>query len=124
MSTRVPAIAVPGVFLMPITIPGQRTTTTAGVSGHKFGFPVKVLGASVYARASGGTSPTLAVDILAGGTTLLTAPVAVTAAAATEASLVSGAKVTDEQLVTLDITITGTNPTWDDICVLLTVVRI
>jgi hypothetical protein len=82
---------------------------------------MKLIGVSATARASGGTTPTLTVDVLAASTSLLSAPLSVTAGAVSEATI-STATIADETVVNINLTIGGTNPTWDDISVLLTLI--
>jgi len=110
------------VVTIPILIAGQRTATQTAIARFAMPFPAHVLGVSATARASGGTSPTLTIDVMAGGVTLLSAPVAVTAGAVAEATVTTAA-VADEAVITVNTAITGTSPTWDDIMVLITVAR-
>ncbi len=105
-----------------ITLSGQRTATTASVAKFKLPFAAKLIGVSATARASGGTSPTLTVDVGAGGTSVLSAPVSITAGTVSEATIATST-LADEATITVDLAIGGTTPTWDDITVLLTVVR-
>lgn len=114
--------AVP-VQVVPFVIAGQYTATTASVIKFKLPFKAKLIGATATARASGGTSPTLTVDVLAGGSSVLSAPVSITAGTVGEATI-STSTLADEATITVDLTIGGTNPTWNDITVLLTVVRL
>lgn len=114
--------AVPGVVVIPIFISGQRTATTASVVRFAIPFKARLVGVGASARASGGTTPTLTVDVKVAGTTVLSAPFAVTAAAYSEGTITTAA-IADEAAVTIDLAITGTTPTWDDITVLLTVIR-
>lgn len=116
------ATGVGGVVVIPITLAGQRTATTAAVALWKMPFPCKLIGVGASARASGGTTPTLTVDLQAGGVSLLSAPISVTAATYTEGTIATSV-IADEASMTIDLAITGTNPTWDDITVFLTVVR-
>ncbi|MCC7487628.1 MAG: hypothetical protein IT529_21850 [Burkholderiales bacterium] len=110
------------VVVIPFHISGQYTATTAAVVRFAMPFPCDVLGVGAAARASGGTSPTLTVDVLAGGTTILSAPIAVTAGAYAEGTVTTTA-IADEAAMTVTLTIGGTSPTWNDITVLITVVR-
>jgi hypothetical protein len=64
-------------------------------------FKAKLVGVGASARASGGTSPTLTVDVKAGGTTLLSAPISVTAATYTEGTITTSA-IADEAAITVD----------------------
>lgn len=121
-ATTVPPVSTPGVQVIALQFSKQFTATTAAAAKFTMPFGVRVLGVSATARASGGTSPTLTVDVLAGGTTILSAPIAITAGTVSEGT-VSTAAVADEAAVTVDFTIGGTSPTWDDITVLITVAR-
>lgn len=103
-------------------VSGQYTATTAGVVRFALPFPAKLVGVSASARASGGTSPTLTVDAKEAGTTVLSAPFAVTAGAVSEGTITDTA-LADEAVITADLTIGGTSPTWNDITILFTVVR-
>lgn len=114
--------AVPGVVVIPFHISGQYTATTASVVRFAIPFKASLVGVGASARASGGTSPTLTVDVKAGGTTLLSAPISVTAGAYAEGTITTAA-IADEAAVTIDLAITGTSPTWNDITVFLTLVR-
>lgn len=116
------SVATPGVVLLPIHLQGQHTANVTSAARIKLPFPAKVLGVSASARASGGTTPTLTVDVLDDGVSMLSAPVTVTAGTVAEA-IVAAAKVADESLLTVNLAIGGSTPTWDDIDVLVTLVR-
>jgi hypothetical protein len=111
------------VVTVPIFIAGQRTATTAAVVKFTLPFKAKLIGVSATARASGGTTPTLTVDLQMGGTTVLSAPISITAGTVAEGT-VATATLTDESAITVDLAITGTTPTWDDITILVTLVRL
>jgi hypothetical protein len=108
--------------IIPFHISGQYTATTASVVRFKLPYPVKLVGVSATARASGGTTPTLAIDVKEAGNTVLSAPVAITAGTVSEGT-VTDSLLADESTITADLTIGGTSPTWNDIVLLLTVVR-
>ena len=110
------------VQIVAFHISGQYTATTAAVARFTLPFEARLLGVSASARASGGTSPTLTVDVKEAGATVLSAPVAVTAGAVAEAT-VTDAALADEAAITIDLAITGTSPTWNDIVVVLTLFR-
>lgn len=116
------AVGAGQVAVFPLHISGQYTATTAAVARFAMPFPCNLIGASGSARASGGTSPTLTIDVKEGATTVLSAPFAVTAGAVSEGTITDSA-IADEAVVTVDFTITGTSPTWNDIVVLLTCAR-
>lgn len=110
------------VNVLAFHVSGQYTATTASVVRFKLPYAAKLVGVSATARASGGTTPTLTVDVKEGGTTVLSAPVAITAGTVSEGT-VSDSLLADESTITADLTIGGTSPTWNDITLLLTVVR-
>lgn len=110
------------VYVIPLQISKQWTATTANVVRLKLPFKAQLVGVSATARASGGTSPTLTVDVLEAGVTVLSAPIAVTAGTVAEVT-VTDTTLADESVITVNLAIGGTTPTWDDITVLLTVVR-
>lgn len=100
----------------------QYTATTAGVVRFKMPYPARLVTVQATARASGGTSPTLTVDVQEAGTTVLSSAVSVTAGTVSEATI-SDPEIADEAVVTVDLTIGGTSPTWDDITVVMVIRR-
>lgn len=110
------------VVVIPLHISGQYTATTAAVARFTLPFAAQVIGVSASARASGGTTPTLTVDVKEAGVTVLSAPITVTAGAVAEGTI-SDTALADESAITVDLTIGGTSPTWNDIVVLITLVR-
>jgi hypothetical protein len=112
-----------GVEMITFHVSGQYTATTAGVAKWLQPFKAKLIGFSASARASGGTSPTLTVDLKQGGTTMLSAPVSLTAGTPAEGTLASST-IADEATMTVDFTIGGTSPTWNDITIIVTVARL
>ncbi len=109
------------VTMLPIMISGQRTASVTNVAKFTIPAKMKLIGVSATARASGGTTPTLTVDVLAASTSLLSAPVSVTAGAVAEATIATSA-IPDETVLNISLAITGTSPTWDDISVMLVLV--
>lgn len=116
------SVASGSVVVIPLHISGQYTASTTAVARFAMPFPCRVIGVGASARASGGTTPTLTVDMLVGGTTILSSAISVTAGAYAEGTI-STPVVADEAAVTFNLTIGGTSPTWNDITVLVTVVR-
>lgn len=110
------------VVVLPFHISGQYTATTAAVARFTLPFEASVLSVQASARASGGTTPTLTVDVMEAGVSILSAPVAVTAAAVSEAT-VADANLADESAITVNLAIGGGSPTWNDIVVLVTLFR-
>lgn len=119
-TTTNPSPASPGYIVLPIHISGQYTATAADIVSFKAPFPAEVVGCQLTARASGGTSPTLTITVQQASTTLCTA--AITAGAVSEPTL-SSTTIPDEAAVTIDFTIGGTSPTWNDMTVLLVLKR-
>lgn len=110
------------VQVIPLHLAGQYTANVTGAARFQLPYKARLIGVSASARASGGTSPTLTVDVKDDGASALSAPVAVTAGSVAEATIANAA-VVDESVITVDLAIGGTSPTWNDITVLITVVR-
>lgn len=111
------------VVLMPFHVSGQYTASTTAVIKFALPFKAKLIGISATARASGGTSPTLTVDLKQATVTVLSAPISITAGTVAEGTITT-ATLTDEASITVDLAITGTSPTWNDITILVTLVRL
>lgn len=105
-----------GYMQLPIHISGQYTANTTAVAKWLAPMPCEIYHVSATARASGGTSPTLAVVLKNGASTVST--IAVTAGTISEGTL-ANTTVADEATFSIDFTITGTSPTWNDIMVLV-----
>ncbi len=114
--------AISGVTMIPLHISGQYTATTTAVTRFAMPFPCKLIGVGASARASGGTSPTLTVSVKEGASSVLSSAISVTAGAYSEGTI-SDTAIADESAITVDLTIGGTSPTWNDITVLLICVR-
>lgn len=114
--------AIGGVVLIPLQLSGQVTATTTSVVKFAMPFKAKIIGVSATARASGGTSPTLTVDLLDDTVSALSAPLSITAGTVAEATIANAA-VADESIMSVNLAITGTSPTWNDITILVTVIR-
>lgn len=116
------AVAVADMEVITLHLSGQYTASTTAVARFAMPFPCRIVGVAASARASGGTSPTLTVDLKDDGTSVLSSAISVTAGSIAEGT-VANPTVGDESAMTLDFTIGGTTPTWNDITVLVTVVR-
>jgi hypothetical protein len=131
MATAVPPPSTAGVQIIHLQIAGQRTADIPAAVSVKLPFIVRLLGMEAKARAIGGTAPVIKLDAKVGGDSLLSAPLAVTAAAFTAANFVASTslepmgrpKLTDESVLSIDLDVSGTNPTVDDIDIDLTVAR-
>lgn len=112
-------VAVPGVMLIPLHFTGQYTTT---ITVSRFAMPMAcdMLGVGASARAMGTTAMT--VDVKSGGTTILSAPITLSAGAYTEGT-VSTAAIPDENAITVDLNAPSGTSTLNDVTVLMTCVR-
>lgn len=118
------ALAIPGVVVIPFHISGQYTATTANVVKFNMPFKCRLVGVGATARASGGTTPTLTVDLKDDTVSVLSSAISITAGTYSEGTIVTANQpVLDESVMTVDFTIGGTSPTWNDITVFITVVR-
>jgi len=115
-------VAVGDMEVMTFHVSGQYTATTAGVVKFLMPMPARLIGVSANARASTGTTPTLTVDVKQGGVSVLSAPVSLTAGTPAEGTITTPL-ITDEATITVDFTIGGTTPTWNDMTILLTFIR-
>lgn len=106
-----------GYMLLPFHISGQYTANTTAVAKWLAPMPCEIYHASATARASGGTSPTLSVVLKNGASTVSTIG-AITAGTISEGAL-ANTTVADEATLSIDLTIGGTSPTWNDITVLI-----
>jgi hypothetical protein len=110
------------VDVLSFHLTGQYTATVNPAAKFKLPYPARIIGVTATARASGGTSPTLTVDLEDDGTSVLSSAISVTAGTVAEGTIANAA-VADESVMEIVLTIGGTSPTWDDITVLITVVR-
>ncbi len=117
------SVATSSLMMMPFHVSGQYGSTTTGVIRYNTPFPVRLVGCYFNARASGGTSPTLTIDVKQGGTTLLTAPTSITVGTVSECSVIAAPDVVDEAAITVDFTIGGSSPTWNDVTIVLVFLR-
>ncbi len=113
-----------GYDVLTFSINKQYTATTAGVVRFKMPWPAKLVTVQATARASGGTTPTLTVDLKEAGVSKFTTPIAITAGTVSEGVVGTIFRVADEAVMTVDLTIGGTSPTWDDITVVMIVKRL
>ncbi|MEW6332454.1 MAG: hypothetical protein AB1560_13435 [Pseudomonadota bacterium] len=117
-------IANPGLVVFTFQYDGQFTTTTAGVTRFAMPFKARVIGAQASCNTIGGSAtPTNSVDINDDGTTILSADMGVDTADTVESGTIASPSIADESVITIDFTITGTSPTFDDCTVVLVVMR-
>lgn len=115
------SLATPGIGVLTFQWDGQ-FTATATPTEFQAPFGMTVIGVSGTCQTSGGTSPTLTMDVKEGGTSILSSAFAVTAGTVAEGT-VSDTAIADEANVTIVFTIGGTSPTWDDCTMLITYQR-
>jgi hypothetical protein len=114
------ALAAPkSYFVVCLHCARQLTSSVSDLFAFQMPFAATLVEVSATARASGGTSPTLAIDVKENGTSVLSAAMDITAGVVTVGTI-ADAEVADDAKITIDATIGGTSPTWDDITVLLT----
>jgi len=106
------------VVVIPLHLTGSIAATTAGVAKFNMPFPCKMIGVGAGPRALTGSSNTL--DVKLGGVTILSAPIAMTAATYTE-GVITVSTITDEGVMTVDVTIPA--GTLVDTTVFMTCVR-
>lgn len=116
-------VAVPGVVLVPLHFPGTFEASVESAAAFRLPFPARVLGVTATARASDGTGEELTVDVLMDGVSILDAPMDITAGEVAQGAIATPL-LADESDITVDFDIDGTEPEWDDITVLITLIRI
>lgn len=112
------AAAINGVVVIPLHLTGTISATTAAVAKFNMPFPCKMIGVGAVPRALTGSSNT--VDVLLGGTTILSAAMTMTAGTYTEGTITTST-ITDEGVITVNVTIPS--GTLVDTTVLLTCLR-
>lgn len=118
------SLATPGILVLPFHFDGQFTATTNPVAEFVMPFAARLVGISGTCRASGGSSPTLTINLEDDGTSVLSSAFAVTAGTVAEGTIsTAGASVADESVMEIVFTIGGSSPTWDDCTVLITLQR-
>ncbi|NYZ17062.1 hypothetical protein HL658_31350 [Azospirillum sp. RWY-5-1] len=118
-------------YSFPIRLAGVWTADVAAAARHVLQGRHRILGAVAVARASSGTSPTCAVDIKVGNSSVLAEPLEITATAATYATMVNltaeggsaWPTVPAGGVITIGLDIGGTTPSWTDIDVTLHLAR-
>ena len=106
-------------YTVPLTMTRQLIASLAGAFLFRVPVDSTLVSVGASARASGGTTPTLTVDVKEAGVSVLSAAFSVTAGSWSTGTI-SDSAIAAANNVTIDFTISGTSPTWDDITVLLT----
>ena len=112
------APSVGQVLAIPLQLSGAYSASVTGAARFNMPFPCKLIGVGAAPREVTGSSNT--VDVLLGGVSVLSAPIATTAATYTEGTITTSS-ITDEGAITVDLAIPDGSLT--DVTVLLTCVR-
>ena len=114
----------PGVLLVPLHLSGTYSTTPGINNVARFAMPqpCDMLGVGGMIRSSTGTAPTLTIDVLKAGVTILSAPFNVNHTTWSEGTI-SVSAIADESLMSVNLALDGTSPTFTDITVLMTCAR-
>jgi len=116
------SLATPGIGVIPLHFARQFTASVNPAAKFVMPFAARLIGISGTCRASGGTTPTLTIDLEDDGTSALASAFSVTAGTVAEGSIANAA-VVDESVMEIVLTIGGSSPTWDDCTVLITYQR-
>jgi hypothetical protein len=102
---------------------GQRTATVT-IPLLSAPWACQLANPKANARVSGGTTPTLTVDLKEVSTSLLSAPMTVDATPVEVAGTpVADPSIASGAMINCTLTIGGTNPTWDDVSVTFDLLR-
>lgn len=113
------AVGGAGVFLIPLHLSTTYSTTTTSVVKFNMPMPCDMIGVGAVPRAlTGGVN---SVDVKLGGTTILAAPMNMTAGTYTEGTITTSA-IGDEGVITVDLNIPGSS-SLTDTTVIMTCVR-
>jgi hypothetical protein len=107
------------VVVIPLHITGAVSATTAGIVKFNMPFACDLVGVGASAQAISGTTNT--VDVKLGGVSVLSSAITIAAAGTYTEGTIATTAITDEGVITVDITIAGTSLTHTT--VLLTCVR-
>ena len=111
------------VYTMPMTLAGDHSAANAVVTRFKIPYAARLIGFSAAAETiGGGVNSVVTVDLRAGGVSLLSAPVELTAGAVVNA-VVSTSAVADEAELTAYLDVTGTNAVVSYVTMLPTFLR-
>lgn len=106
-----------------LTVTRQLIATTAALRKTKVPWPFDIIAVYASCRAKGGTITAFTVDVKVAGVSVLTVPIDLGAVAAgVTVKGTNAAQTADkpaEAEVTVDLTLTGTGPTTDDLDVVL-----
>lgn len=126
MTAKVVPIAGPPMVTFEAFFAGQRGTDATLAWRRKAPYAFDILDISAGARASGGTTPTLAADVLVNGVSVLSTPLGVSTGTsiAFAGTTLSTARVQADDLISITLDFGGTTPTFDDILITIDGVRL
>jgi hypothetical protein len=107
------------VVYVPLHITGAISATVTGIAKFNMPMACDLIGVGASSQAIVGTTNTI--DVKLGGVSVLSAPITIAAAGTYTEGTITTASITDEGVITVDITIAGTSLTHTTI--LLTCVR-
>jgi hypothetical protein len=108
-------------FTLPLTVQGQITSTLDPVFTFQMPFSATLVEVSATIRAiTTGGAETYTVDLEEAGTTVLSAPISITASNTPVVGTVSDATIADNAKMEVVLTLGGASPTVDNLTVLCT----
>src|SRR3972149_140507 len=112
------------VYALPMPLAGDHTAANAVVARFKIPYAARLIGFSAAAETiGGGVNSVVTADLRAGGVSLLSAPIALTAGAVADNAGISTSAVADEAEVTMFLDVTGTNAVVSYVTMLPTFLR-
>lgn len=109
------------VSMLPVFLSGEHTASASSVASIQVPAKMKLIGVSATARSASGVSDTLTLNVRAGATSVLSAPLAVSSVSVAEGTITTST-IPDETVLHIDTSIGGTSPAWYDISILLTLI--
>lgn len=97
------------VLYIPLHITGAISATVAGIAKFNMPMPCDLIGVTASSQAIVGTTNT--VDVKLGGVSVLSSAITIAAAGTVYEGTIATAAITDEGVITVDITIAGTSLT-------------
>lgn len=110
------------VYTIPIQLSGTYSASTSSVAAIKMPYAARLIGFSGIMRDYSGTGATHNIDLRAGATSVLSAPVTLSTASVTEATIATAA-IADETTLFVDFALGASGVNATDMTLLLTVVR-
>lgn len=118
-ATNVP-VGAGQVMVFPFHVTGTVSSTVTGSIKFNMPQPCQLIGAGASARTVSGT---LTTDVLVGGASIMSSAIAITAAGTFTEGTIGTPAIADEAAVSVNLTPSGSTPTFADVTVLLTCAR-